>query len=86
MIINEYKERLLNNRGYSKNTVKNYARTLELFNGYLKEYRKSIEDTKRIKLGVIENFIAKQRENKDVRTCNNYLASIRLFLRFCLVK
>lgn len=86
MIINEYKERLLNNRGYSKNTVKNYARTLELFNGYLKEYRKSIEDTKRIKLGVIENFIAKQREYKDVRTCNNYLASIRLFLRFCLVK
>lgn len=86
MIINDYKEWLKNNRGYATNTINNYSRTMYLFKEYLKQHRKDIEDTKSIKLGVIENFIAKQRENKDVRTCNNYLASIRLFLRFCLVK
>jgi len=86
MIIQEYLERLKNNRGYSLNTIKNYGRTMELFKNYMKLNKRSIEDTRKIKLNVIENFIARQRENKDVRTCNNYLACIKLFLRFCLVK
>ena len=86
MIIEQYTERLRNNRGYSINTIRNYTRTMCLFNSYLKEHRKSLEDTKKIKLGIIENFIAKQRTDKDVRTCNNYLACIKLFLRFCLIK
>ena len=86
MIIEQYTEWLRNNRGYSINTIRNYTRTMCLFNSYLKEHRKSLEDTKKIKLGIIENFIAKQRTDKDVRTCNNYLACIKLFLRFCLIK
>lgn len=86
MIIEQYTEWLENNRNYATNTIRNYKRTMELFSSYLKEHRKSVEDTKSIKLGVIENFIAKQRTDKDVRTCNNYLACIKLFLRFCLIK
>ena len=86
MIIEQYTEWLENNRNYATNTIRNYKRTMELFSSYLKEHRKNLEDTKSIKLGVIENFIAKQRTDKDVRTCNNYLACIKLFLRFCLIK
>ena len=86
MIIQNYIERLKNNRGYSDNTVKNYNRTMEKFKHYLTSTRHSIERTETIDLNIIEKFISKQRELLDVKTCNNYLSCIKLFLKFCKVK
>lgn len=90
MIIEKYLDRLKDNRGYSENTIKNYHRTMELFSNYIKQKswnKRNINDAKKIKIDTIESFIKSQRDNnKDVRTCNNYLACIKLFLRFCLIK
>lgn len=86
MIIEKYIERLSNNRGYSVNTVKNYNRTMLKFKEYLTKTKHSIEKTDTINLNVIEKFISKQRETRDVKTCNNYLSCIKLFLKYCRVK
>ena len=86
MIIEKYIDWLKNNRGYSDNTVKNYNRTMLKFKQYLTDTRRSIEKTDKIDLNVIEKFISKQRETRDVKTCNNYLSCIKLFLKYCKVK
>ena len=56
------------------------------FKQYLTATKRSIEKTDKINLNVIEKFISVQRENLDVKTCNNYLSCIKLFLKYCRVK
>lgn len=89
MLINDYVEWLIDNRWFSINTVKNYERTLNLFDRYLKSvslWKRGVEQCEDIKLMDVNLFI-QQNKNlwKDTRTCNNYTACIKLFLRFCLV-
>ena len=88
-MIREYIERLKNNRGFSENTVKNYNRTILRFDRYLKNIslnRRGANECENIKLYMIDSYIKNQRlQGKDVRTCNNYLACIKLFLRYCLI-
>ena len=86
MIIEKFTEWLRNVRGYSDNTVKNYNRTMLKFKQYLTATKRSIEKTDKININVIEKFISVQRENLDVKTCNNYLSCIKLFLKYCRVK
>ena len=88
-MIRKYIERLRNNRGFSENTVKNYNRTIVRFDKYLKHVSlntRGANECENIKLYMIDNYIKTQRlAGKDVRTCNNYLACIKLFLRYCLI-
>ena len=88
MIIKEYELRLRENRGFSENTVKNYTRTVRMFDKYLKKITFSwgVDELKNIKLTHVNWFIQNQKIKwKGCRTCNNYLAWIKLFLRFCLI-
>lgn len=88
-MIKEYIERLKDNRGYSINTIKNYTRTINLFDRYLKSitFKKwGADNCENIKIHHVETFIQKQRlQNKDALTCNNYLACIKCYLHFCLL-
>ncbi len=89
MLINDYVEWLVDNRWFSINTVKNYERTLKLFDRYLKSvslWKRGVEQCEDIKLMDVNFFIQRNKNLwKDTRTCNNYTACIKLFLRFCLV-
>lgn len=88
-MIREYIERLKTSRGFSENTIKNYNRTIVNFDRYLKSVslnRRGANQCEKIKLNLIDSYIKKHRlEWKDVRTCNNYLACIKLYLRYCLI-
>lgn len=89
MIIKEFELRLRENRGFSENTVKNYIRTINFFDSYLKLislWKWGVEQCEKIKLMDVNLFIQSQKnKKKDARTCNNYLACIKNFLRFCLI-
>lgn len=89
-MIREYIERLRANRGFSENTIKNYNRTMVRFDKYLKKVslnNRGANECENIKIHLIDSFIKNQRiDGKDVRTCNNYLACIKLFLRYCLIQ
>lgn len=89
MIIDNFVNRLDENRWFSKNTVANYRRTIILFDNYLKSvslWGWGVEQCEKIKLKDVNLFIQQQKlKKKDARTCNNYLACIKNFLRFCLI-
>lgn len=89
MIINKFVDWLKENRGFSINTVNNYRRTIILFDRYLKSislWNWGVEQCEKIRLINVNFFIQKQKnEKKDTRTCNNYIACIKNFLRFCLI-
>jgi len=70
------------NRGFSKNTIGNYRRTLNLFKAYLDRYWKDIDQIDKISLKDINDFIFVQRLYKSAVTCNNYLSAIRTYLYF----
>lgn len=88
-MIRKYIERLKANRGFSDNTCKNYNRTMVRFDKYLKKISlntRGANNCEKIRLSLIDSYIKSQRlAGKDVRTCNNYLACIKLYLRFCLI-
>lgn len=89
MLIDDFINWLYENRGFSKNTVQNYKRTITLFDRYLKSNslgERGVEQCEKIKLYNVNFFIHEQKcKWKDTRTCNNYLACIKNFLRFCLI-
>lgn len=88
MIVKEYELRLRENRCFSENTVKNYIRTIWMFDKYLKKITFSwgVDETKNIKLAHVNWFIQNQKIRWiNTRTCNNYLAAIKNFFRFCLI-
>ena len=89
MIINRFKDWLTDNRGFSIDTVKNYERTIKLFDRYLKKvslWKRGVGQCEKITLSDI-NFFIQHNKNlwKDTKTCNNYTACIKNFLRFCLI-
>lgn len=89
MIIDNFVNRLGENRWFAKNTVANYKRTIVLFDNYLKTvslWNRWVEQCEKIKLMDVNLFIQSQKnKKKDNRTCNNYLACLKNFLRFCLI-
>ena len=72
---------------YSESTIKNYLRTLDLFNDYVRGVsfgERGVEYPHSIQLEDIEQFAERERlRGKNIRTVNNYLAWIKMFLKFC---
>lgn len=87
-MIEQFEAYLIDNRWYSSNTVSNYLRTLDKFNEYLLSvslWSHGVEECEKITLHNVGSYIRWQRENwLSVRTCNNQLAAIRKYLRFCM--
>ena len=50
--------------------------------------KRGVEECEKITMYDIESFILKNKSilKKSARTCNNYIASIRLFLKFCYMQ
>lgn len=71
------------NRNYAESTVYNYTKSVEYFNEFLVRQNKRVEECEKITIRDVENFIARERRNKDSRTCNNLLAGIKCFFRYC---
>lgn len=85
-MIKQFEDYLRDNRGYSENTISNYLRTLYKFDEYLQKITldRGVEECEKIKLYNVSFYISEQRDSwLSVRTCNNQLASIRKYLRFC---
>ena len=80
---------ILYNRGFSKWTAVNYKRSLVLFDEYLRKisfWKRGVKNAESITLRDVESFIKMERvKGKDVSTCNNYIAGIRLYLKYCMV-
>lgn len=74
------------NRWYAESTAKNYERTLKLFDDYIKKitfWKRGVETPELITLKDIDMFINMQRAKwKNVNTCNNYLAWIKIWLKY----
>lgn len=88
MIITNFKNWILLNRGFAKNTANNYERSIVKFDEYLKEltFGRGVEECEMITLNHIHFFIKHLRQKGlAMRTCNNYIAGIRCFLKYCFV-
>lgn len=63
---------------YSDRTIKNYLRTLYLFDDYVRDLtfgERGVEYPHTIELEDIEDFAERERSRgKDIKTVNNYLA------------
>ena len=86
MIVSEFLK-WLKTINYSDSTIRNYFKTLELFDNYVRGVSfgaRGVEYPHTIELEDIEEFAEMQRiKGKGIRTVNNYLAWIKKFLRFC---
>lgn len=86
LIISEF-IKWLESVNYSEKTIKNYIRTLELFDDYIRSvsfWERGVQYPHSIELEDIEQFAERERlRGKEIRTVNNYLAWIKMYLRFC---
>lgn len=75
---------------YSESTITNYMRTLGLFDDYVRSvslWERGVQYPHTIELEDIEQFAERERlRGKEIRTVNNYLAWIKMFLKFCTHK
>lgn len=89
MIIVEF-IKWLETMNYAKKTVKNYIKTLELFDDYVRNLtfgERGVEYPHSIDLEDIEQFAERERLRwKNIKTVNNYLAWIKMFMKFCMHK
>ncbi|MBO7711981.1 MAG: site-specific integrase [Methanobrevibacter sp.] len=78
MIIIEFAKRLATNRGFSKNTISIYLRSLNFFDDFLRATtlgERGVEYPHTIEMEDIEEFTEQERANgKGIKTVNNYLA------------
>ena len=77
MIVSEFLK-WLKTINYSDSTIRNYFKTLELFDNYVRGVsfgERGVEYPYTIELEDIEEFAEMQRiKGKEIRTVNNYLA------------
>lgn len=75
---------------YAEKTVKNYIKTLELFDDYVRNLtfgERGVQYPHSIELEDIEQFAERERlRGKNIKTVNNYLAWIKMFMKFCMHK
>lgn len=87
LIVIEYAKWLLTTRGFSKSTIETYIRAVNSFDEYLQEltfWARGVEYPHTIELDDIEEFAEREKlRGKKVTTVNNYLAGIKVFLKFC---
>ena len=87
MIVGEFSNWLKVTKWYSKSTRDNYCRTLAAFDDFLRSRsfgERGVWFPHTIELEDIEDFSAEcWKRGKKIRTVNNYLAWIKMFLKFC---
>lgn len=87
LIVWEFKKWLKATKGYSKSTIDNYCRTLRFFDDYVRSIsygERGVGYPTTIELEDVEDFNNFYIEKgKKIRTVNNYLAWIKMFLKFC---
>ena len=87
MIVIEFAKWLSNTRGFVKSTIKGYVRSVMLLDEYIKNLtlgERGVEYPHSIELEDIEEFAERERlRGKEIRTVNNYLAWIKMFLKYC---
>lgn len=75
---------------YAEKTVKNYIKTLEMFDDYVRDLtfgERGVQYPHSIELEDIEQFAERERlRGKNIKTVNNYLAWIKMFMKFCMHK
>lgn len=54
-----------------------------MFDDFLQNDEKGVEECEKITIRDVERFIAEQKMKKESKTCNNYLAWIKCFFLFC---
>ena len=86
LIVVEFMKRL-ETISYSDRTIKNYVRTLGLFDDYVRGvsfWERGVSYPHTIELEDVEEFAERERlKGKEIRTVNNYLAWIKMYLKFC---
>ena len=89
MIIVEF-IKWLETMNYAEKTVKNYIKTLELFDDYVRNLtfgERGVQYPHSIELEDVEQFAERERlRGKNIKTVNNYLAWIKMFMKFCMHK
>lgn len=88
MIEIEFAGWLKTTKNFADSTIAIYMRALNLLDNYMRELtfgERGVEYPYTIQLEDIEQFAENQRIMwKEARTVNNYLAWIRMFLKYCL--
>lgn len=87
MIVGEFSKWLKDTKWYSKSTVENYCRSLRFLDDFIRtrsSWERGVWYPHTIELDDIEDFDARNKKwGKNIRTVNNYLAWIKMFLSFC---
>lgn len=90
MIVKEFSKWLQTTKGYSKSTIDNYCRTLEAFDRFIlltSNWERGVEYPHTIDLEDVEEFSQYlKKSDKNIKTINNYMYWIRMFLKFCIHK
>ena len=87
LIVLEFAKWLQTTRNYSKSTIETYIRALESLDDYMKDITfgaRGVDLPYSIELDDVEEFAEREKLRwKKVTTINNYLAWIKVFLKFC---
>lgn len=87
LIIIEFAKWLWNTRWFAKSTIDWYVRSVLLFDDYVRNltfWERGVEYPHTIELDDIEEFAEDQKLKwKEITTINNYLAWIKIFLKYC---
>lgn len=87
LIVLEFAKWLQTTRNYSKSTIETYIRALESLDDYIKDITfgaRGVDLPYSIELDDVEEFAEREKLRwKKVTTINNYLAWIKVFLKFC---
>ena len=90
LIVSEFANWLEITKWYSKSTIQNYCRTLRAFDDFIKitsQGERGVPYPHTIDLEDVEEFSQfLKRADKDIKTINNYMFGIRMFLKFCIHK
>ena len=87
LIVIEFAKWLLSIKNFSKSTIEIYVRAVNAFDDYMREVTfgaRGVEYPHTIELEDVEEFAEREKlRGKKVTTVNNYLAWIKVFLKFC---
>lgn len=90
LITNEFAKWLKNTKWFAMSSIQWYLRSIYLLDDYIRIItfgERGVEYPHTIELEDIEEFAEREKlRGKDVRTVNNYLAWIKMFLKYCMYK
>lgn len=90
LILNEFAKRLTNIKWFTKSTVDGYVRSVTLLDDYVRcitFWWRGVEYPHTLQLEDIEEFAEREKIAwKNVRTVNNHVAGIKMFLKYCMYK